>query len=119
MYDAIIVGARCAGSALGLLLAHRGYRVLLVDRDTFPSDMPMSSHFVPQRGVACLARVSLHVRRPRYTKTLSQEIRGQMHMRKYPRAWWPRLRRTTVCRRSSPTYATLHICNETAGGGRD
>src|SRR5262245_8732349 len=39
--DAIIVGARCAGSALGLLLARRGYRILLVDRDTFPSDMPM------------------------------------------------------------------------------
>ena len=59
MYDTIIVGARCAGSALGLLLARRGYRVLLVDRDTFPSDMPMSSHFVHQRGVACLARWGL------------------------------------------------------------
>jgi flavin-dependent dehydrogenase len=56
MYDAIIVGARCAGSALGLLLARRGYRALLVDRATFPSDMPMSSHFVHQRGIACLAR---------------------------------------------------------------
>jgi flavin-dependent dehydrogenase len=50
MYDA--VGARCAGSALGLLLVRRGYVVFLVDRNTFPSDMPMSSHFVPQRGVA-------------------------------------------------------------------
>ena len=55
MYDVIIVGARCAGSALGLLLARRGYRILLVDRDTFPSDMPMSAHFVHQRGVARLA----------------------------------------------------------------
>lgn len=59
MYDAIIVGARCAGSALGLLLGRRGYRVLLIDRVTFPSDMPMSSHFVHQRGVACLARWGL------------------------------------------------------------
>jgi 2-polyprenyl-6-methoxyphenol hydroxylase-like FAD-dependent oxidoreductase len=59
MYDTIIVGARCAGSALGLLLARRGYRVLLIDRATFPSDMPMSSHFVHQRGVACLARWGL------------------------------------------------------------
>jgi 2-polyprenyl-6-methoxyphenol hydroxylase-like FAD-dependent oxidoreductase len=59
MYDVIIVGARCAGSSLGLLLARRGYRILLVDRDTFPSDMPMSSHFVHQRGVACLARWGL------------------------------------------------------------
>jgi 2-polyprenyl-6-methoxyphenol hydroxylase-like FAD-dependent oxidoreductase len=59
MYDAIVVGARCAGSALGLLLARRGYRVLLIDRATFPSDMPMSTHFVHQRGVACLARWGL------------------------------------------------------------
>ena len=59
MYDTIIVGAQCAGSALGLLLARRGYRVLLIDRDTFPSEMPMSSHFVHQRGVACLARWGL------------------------------------------------------------
>jgi 2-polyprenyl-6-methoxyphenol hydroxylase-like FAD-dependent oxidoreductase len=59
VYDAIIVGARCAGSALGLLLARRGYRILLVDRATFPSDMPMSTHFVHQRGVACLARWGL------------------------------------------------------------
>ena len=46
MYDVIIVGARCAGSSLGRLLARRGYRILLVDRDPFPSDMPMSAHFV-------------------------------------------------------------------------
>lgn len=59
MYDAIIVGARCAGSALGLLLARRGYQVLAVDRDTFPSDMPMSTHLVHQRGIACLSRWGL------------------------------------------------------------
>ena len=38
MYDAIIVGARCAGSPTAMLLARRGYRVLLVGRATFPSD---------------------------------------------------------------------------------
>lgn len=59
MYDTLIVGARCAGSALALLLARRGYRVLLIDRATFPSDMPMSTHFVHQRGVACLTRWGL------------------------------------------------------------
>jgi 2-polyprenyl-6-methoxyphenol hydroxylase-like FAD-dependent oxidoreductase len=59
MYDAIIVGARCAGSALGMLLARKGYRALLVDRDTFPSDMPMSTQFIHQRGVACLSRWGL------------------------------------------------------------
>jgi glycine/D-amino acid oxidase-like deaminating enzyme len=37
-YDAIVVGARCAGSPTAMLLARRGYRVLLVDRAGFPSD---------------------------------------------------------------------------------
>jgi flavin-dependent dehydrogenase len=36
MYDAIVVGARCAGSPTAMLLAHKGYRVLLVDKATFP-----------------------------------------------------------------------------------
>jgi len=47
MYDAIVVGARCAGSAIALLLARRGYRVLLLDRATFPSDMPTSAGVGP------------------------------------------------------------------------
>ena len=38
MYDAIIVGARCGGSPLAMLLARQGHNVLAVDRDTFPSD---------------------------------------------------------------------------------
>jgi choline dehydrogenase-like flavoprotein len=33
-YDAIIVGARCAGSPTAMLLARRGYRVLVVERAT-------------------------------------------------------------------------------------
>ncbi|MBI2845876.1 MAG: FAD-dependent monooxygenase, partial [Chloroflexi bacterium] len=44
MYDAIIVGARVAGSATAIFLAKAGYRVLLVDKDTFPS-FTLSSHF--------------------------------------------------------------------------
>ena len=40
MYDAIVVGARCAGAPTALLLARKGYKVLLLDRGTFPSDMP-------------------------------------------------------------------------------
>jgi 2-polyprenyl-6-methoxyphenol hydroxylase-like FAD-dependent oxidoreductase len=59
MHDAIIVGARCAGSAIAMLLARRGYRVLLIDRQTFPSDMTMSTHFIHQRGIACLSRWGL------------------------------------------------------------
>jgi flavin-dependent dehydrogenase len=54
-YDAIIVGARCAGSPTAMLLAQSGYRVLLVDKATFPSDT-MSTHFVHSPGVSALAR---------------------------------------------------------------
>src|ERR1700719_1113525 len=53
MYDAIVVGARCAGSPTAMLLARRGYRVLLVDKATFPSDT-ISTGYIWQPGVACL-----------------------------------------------------------------
>ena len=53
MYDAIIVGARCAGASTAMLLARRGHRVLLVDRASFPSDT-LSTHYIHQPGVARL-----------------------------------------------------------------
>src|SRR5215213_7038852 len=59
MYDAIVVGARCAGSPTAMLLARKGYRVLLVDRSTFPSDMAMSTHLIWQAGVERLKRWGL------------------------------------------------------------
>ncbi len=49
MYDVIIVGARCAGSPLARLLARSGAKVLLVDRATFPSDIP-HGHFIHRHG---------------------------------------------------------------------
>jgi flavin-dependent dehydrogenase len=58
MYDAIIVGARCAGSPTAMLLARKGYRVLLVDRTAFPSDT-ISTHIIWQPGVARLERWGL------------------------------------------------------------
>ena len=58
MYDAIVVGARCAGAPTAMLLAQRGYRVLLVDRATFPSDT-LSTHFIKPPGVAMLRRWGL------------------------------------------------------------
>jgi flavin-dependent dehydrogenase len=36
VYDAIVVGARVAGSPTTMLLARKGYRMLLVDRASFP-----------------------------------------------------------------------------------
>ena len=57
-YDAIVVGARCAGSPTAMLLARRGHRVLLVDKATFPSDT-VSTHFIHAPGMAALARWGL------------------------------------------------------------
>lgn len=53
MYDAIVVGARCAGAPTAMLLARRGYRVLLLDRAEFPSDT-VSTHIVQAPAVAAL-----------------------------------------------------------------
>jgi flavin-dependent dehydrogenase len=57
-FDAIVVGARCAGSPAAMLLARKGYRVLAVDRATFPSDT-LSTHILHPLGVAALSRWGL------------------------------------------------------------
>jgi 2-polyprenyl-6-methoxyphenol hydroxylase-like FAD-dependent oxidoreductase len=57
-YDVVVVGARCAGSPTAMLLARRGYRVLLVDRASFPSDT-VSTHLLHPPGVAALGRWGL------------------------------------------------------------
>ena len=54
-YDVIVVGARCAGSPTAMLLARKGYRVLVVDRSTFPSDT-VSTHLIHAPGVDALRR---------------------------------------------------------------
>ena len=58
MYDAIVVGARCAGSPVAMLLARRGHRVLVVDRAHFPSDT-MSTHFIQTPGMLRLKKWGL------------------------------------------------------------
>jgi flavin-dependent dehydrogenase len=60
-YDVIVVGARCAGSPVAMLMARKGYRVLVVDRATFPSDT-VSTHIVQPLAVAALARWGLRDR---------------------------------------------------------
>jgi 2-polyprenyl-6-methoxyphenol hydroxylase-like FAD-dependent oxidoreductase len=57
-YDAIVVGARCAGAPTAMLLARRGYRVLLVDRSSFPSDT-VSTLVIHATGLAALERWGL------------------------------------------------------------
>lgn len=57
-FDAIVVGARCAGSPTAMLLARQGHRVLMVDRASFPSDT-VSTHILHPLGVGSLSRWGL------------------------------------------------------------
>jgi len=57
-YDAIIVGARCAGAVLAARLAGAGWRVLLIDRAGFPSDT-VSTHFLFPNTLDRLARLGV------------------------------------------------------------
>jgi 2-polyprenyl-6-methoxyphenol hydroxylase-like FAD-dependent oxidoreductase len=57
-YDAVIVGARCAGSTLAITLAERDWDVLIVDRDTFPSKT-VSTHFLYPNTLARFERLGV------------------------------------------------------------
>ena len=57
-YDAVVVGARCAGSATALLMARAGLRVLLLDR-VHPTRDTLSTHALMRAGVLQLDRWGL------------------------------------------------------------
>lgn len=52
-YDAVVVGARLAGSTVAALLGDAGHSVLLVDRATFPSPT-LSTHFFRGGGLGAI-----------------------------------------------------------------
>jgi flavin-dependent dehydrogenase len=54
-YDAVVVGARCAGAATALLLARAGHRVLVVDRGHYGTDT-LSTHALMRGAVVQLHR---------------------------------------------------------------
>lgn len=54
--DAIVVGARCAGSAAAIGLARAGARVIALDRVSFPADT-ISTHLLFPGGVAELQQL--------------------------------------------------------------
>jgi len=54
MYDVIVCGARCAGAPTAMLLARKGYEVLLLDQASFPSDLP-HGHLIHRDGPGRLA----------------------------------------------------------------
>ena len=58
MYDVIVIGARVAGSPTAMLLARKGYKVLLLDKASFPSDT-VSTHMITVEGSAQLRRWGL------------------------------------------------------------
>ena len=57
-YDAVIVGARCAGAATALLLARAGLKVLVIERHSRGSDT-LSTHALMRTGVVQLQRWGL------------------------------------------------------------
>lgn len=57
-YDAIVVGARVAGATTALLLAKKGYSVLLLDQDRFPSGT-LSTHLFFTDTMAVLDQVGV------------------------------------------------------------
>jgi flavin-dependent dehydrogenase len=58
-YDVVIVGARCAGATLAVYLARSGASVLLLDRDTLPSDQVLSTHTIHPPGIDVLDEVGV------------------------------------------------------------
>src|SRR5512140_2203752 len=58
MYDIIVVGARAAGAPTAMLLARKGYKVLLVDRVHLPSDSSLAN-LIQLKGCAALKRWGL------------------------------------------------------------
>jgi 2-polyprenyl-6-methoxyphenol hydroxylase-like FAD-dependent oxidoreductase len=54
-YDALVVGARCAGAAAAMMMARHGLRVLLVDRGDYGTDT-LSTHALMRAGVLQLKR---------------------------------------------------------------
>lgn len=57
-FDVVIVGARCAGACLAVLLSQRGLRVCMVDKASFPSDK-MSTSLFTASGTAVLDRIGV------------------------------------------------------------
>ncbi|HEU5483780.1 MAG TPA: FAD-dependent monooxygenase [Microlunatus sp.] len=83
-YDAIVVGARCAGATVATVLAGAGGRVLLVDRDTFPSDtvsthqlFPDSLELLDRLGAGDRLRAAHRLRPVGYSwRVLGQAVAG-------------------------------------------
>ncbi len=72
-FDVVIVGARCAGAPLALLLARRGLRVCVLDRSRFPSDTP-STHGIQPAGVRVLDDLGVGARLRRIAPPIDDAV---------------------------------------------
>lgn len=59
IYDVIIVGGRIAGLALAIFLQRAGLSVLILEKDSLPSDKAFSTHFVGVQGVSVLKKLNV------------------------------------------------------------
>ncbi len=57
-FDVVVIGGSVSGAPTAMLLARRGYKVLVVERQVFPRDT-LSTHFIWPRGVSYLNRWGL------------------------------------------------------------
>jgi len=57
-YDVVVVGGRCAGAPLAMLLAREGLSVAVVEQATFPRDT-LSTHIFQTSAIAFLNRVGV------------------------------------------------------------
>lgn len=58
-FDVILVGGRPAGASLAMRLGDQGLRVLIVERDTFPSAPPVSVPFLVNSSMALLDELGI------------------------------------------------------------
>jgi 2-polyprenyl-6-methoxyphenol hydroxylase-like FAD-dependent oxidoreductase len=85
-YDAVIVGARCAGAPLAARLAERGRSVLLVDREPPPADTLSTHYLFPNtlsrlRELGALERIEArHRLNPLHyaVRVLGEEVTGPL-----------------------------------------
>src|SRR5262245_5771119 len=57
--DVIVVGFRCAGAPLAYALHRAGVKVIVVDKDAFFTDQPMSTHAIQPYGMQMLDELGL------------------------------------------------------------
>jgi geranylgeranyl reductase family protein len=91
--DVLVVGAGPAGAAVSILLARQGYRVLLVDRATFPRDKACAEYLSP----ACTPLLAQLGVLDAILTTAPQRLRGMRVIDHQGRSCWGRFSQDGQC----------------------